>query len=93
MTDQGQQSVLTPEQIDRLEGIFHPFAKSRRERLYGVAPVARFVHYTTAEAALKIILSKRLWMRSTTAMADLREKSKELGLVDRPGRPIRKAPR
>jgi len=33
----------------------------------------RYVHYTTADAALKIIESKRLWMRSTTCMADFRE--------------------
>ena len=31
------------------------------------------MHYTTAEAALKIIDSKRVWMRNTTCMADYRE--------------------
>ena len=34
---------------------------------------ARFVHYTTAEAAAKIITTKRLWMRNTTCMTDYRE--------------------
>ena len=33
----------------------------------------RFVHYTSAEAALGIIKSKRIWMRNTTCMADYRE--------------------
>ena len=33
----------------------------------------KFVHYTSAESALKIIKSKRLWMRNTTCMADYRE--------------------
>ena len=36
-------------------------------------PIARFVHYTSADAALKIIGSKRVWMRNTTCMAHYRE--------------------
>src|SRR5258708_4206351 len=39
----------------------------------GMKPAARFVHYTSAESALKIIESKRVWMRNTTCMADYRE--------------------
>ena len=39
----------------------------------GIKPSARFVHYTSAEAALKIIESKRVWMRNTTCMADYSE--------------------
>ena len=35
----------------------------------------RFAHYTSADAALKIIKSKRLWMRNTTAMVDYSEVS------------------
>ena len=34
---------------------------------------ARFVHYTSAENALKIIQSKRLWLRNTLCMSDFRE--------------------
>jgi len=49
-------------------------ARSQREALYTPdSPWARFVHYTSAESALKIITSKRLWMRNTTCMADYRE--------------------
>ncbi len=33
----------------------------------------RYAHYTSAEAALKIISTKRLWMRSTTCMSDFKE--------------------
>src|SRR5215471_6641558 len=68
-------SPLTQEEVNRLEGIFNPVARSQREALYkpDSPPWAKFVHYTSAEAALKIIESKRLWMRNTTCMADYRE--------------------
>ena len=59
---------------DRLDWIFNPAARLQRETLYTPdSPWARFVHYTSAESALKIITSKRLWMRNTTCMADYRE--------------------
>jgi hypothetical protein len=35
--------------------------------------VARFAHYTSAEAALNIIRSKRIWMRNATCMTDYLE--------------------
>jgi hypothetical protein len=61
----------------RLESIFMPHARTQREAIYmgssGLKPSARFVHYTSAEAALKIIESKRVWMRNTTCMADYSE--------------------
>jgi hypothetical protein len=55
----------------KLESIFMPYANRHREvhRRNG----GRFVHYTSAEIALQIIKSKRLWMRSTTCMSDYRE--------------------
>ena len=66
-----QRSPLSQQQIERPEEIFYPFAKKRREALYTPdKPAPRFVHYTSAESALKIIRSKRLWMRNTTCMAD-----------------------
>jgi hypothetical protein len=34
---------------------------------------ARFVHYTSADSALKIIKSKRIWMRNVKCMSDYRE--------------------
>jgi hypothetical protein len=53
-----------------------PHARKQRDALYadqpdGLAP--RFVHYTSAENALSIIRTKRLWMRNASCMADYRE--------------------
>ena len=55
----------------RLESIFMPYARRQRDLHY--EKQGRFVHYTSAEGALSIIKSKRLWMRNTTCMADYRE--------------------
>lgn len=59
----------------RMEAIFMPDARSRRDKLYLVDPQRqpRFVHYTSADAAISIINRKRVWMRSTTSMVDYRE--------------------
>jgi hypothetical protein len=85
MTNEGQQSGLSPEQIQlaiRLESIFMPHARRQREAAYKQQGKSfdisgkdqlRFAHYTSADAALRIIESKRLWMRNTTCMADYRE--------------------
>lgn len=61
------------EQFARLESIFLPESWARRNVMYPDERPARFVHYTSADAALNIIRAKRLWMRSTTCMADYRE--------------------
>jgi hypothetical protein len=69
----------TPEEFDfahKLGSIFMPYATRQREVLFGDNPnnpPKRMIHYTNAEAALKIITSKRLWMRNTNSMADYRE--------------------
>ena len=57
----------------RLGRIFMPQAHKQSEEFYGSKAAARFVHYTSAEAAINIIRSKRVWMRNTTCMADYRE--------------------
>ena len=60
----------------RLESIFMPRAREQRDELFGNEPRGndpRFVHYTSAENALSIIRTKRLWMRNTTCMSDYRE--------------------
>ena len=70
----------------RLEGIFSPVAKRRRDEWYGNkshSSSARFVHYTSADSALKIISSKRLWMRNTTCMSDYREVQHGFELLNR----------
>jgi len=72
----------------RLERIFMPHARSQREKFYAgpdgePQPVKRFVHYTTAEAALSIIKSKRVLMRNTTCMADYREVQHGFDILNR----------
>jgi hypothetical protein len=60
----------------RLEAIFVPLALEQRNRFLAEQAdpsCLRFVHYTSAKAALSIINSKRLWMRNVTAMDDFRE--------------------
>jgi Protein of unknown function (DUF2971) len=67
------------EDIDReaqLERIFSPFATKQMREFYLKQPnpdEARFVHYTSAEAALRIIQNKRIWMRNVTSMSDYSE--------------------
>jgi len=76
VTDERNESGLTTEQQARLERIFMPDAMRQRAKAgftdENSAPM-RFVHYTSADAAIKIIQSKRLWMRNTMCMADYSE--------------------
>jgi hypothetical protein len=70
--------AISPELMEtllKLEAIFMPHSTARRNVLYEnrTKDYARFVHYTSADAALKIIKSKRVWMRNTTCMSDYRE--------------------
>jgi hypothetical protein len=83
--DAPKRTILTPEliaHVRKLEGIFLPHTFAQREmkrqsdnpgKPLTADNVGRFVHYTSAEAALKIIATKRLWMRSTTCMIDYKE--------------------
>jgi hypothetical protein len=83
MTNEPKDVLTTEERIkliSELEVIFMPQARRQREQAFeslrksGVNDEQlRFVHYTSAEAALSIIRNKRLWMRNTTCMADYRE--------------------
>lgn len=66
----------------KLESIFMPQARRQRDETYGrhtrpgqqvETAHLRFVHYTSAEAALNIIKTKRIWMRNAMCMADYRE--------------------
>ncbi len=61
-----------PEQ-ERLNGIFLPYATRKIHDFYEGRTHARFVHYTSAKAALQIIKSKRIWMRNTNCMVDYSE--------------------
>jgi len=78
MTDQLGPADLPPEVRDTiaLEGIFMPYLRRQRDRAYeglGSSGRLRLAHYTSAEAALKIIRSKRLWMRNARCMSDYSE--------------------
>ena len=59
----------------RLESIFVPHASQHRAKSYQAGqPISkRFIHYTSAEAAIKIITQKRLWLRNIACMSDYRE--------------------
>lgn len=64
----------------KLDSIFMPQGRKQRDNFYrdlqapeGIASAARFVHYTTAAAALSIINHKRIWMRNCLCMADYSE--------------------
>ena len=66
----------------KLEGIFAPQTRELRDKKFisdngpnAPSESARifFAHYTSAEAAIKILRSKRPWMRSTTCMVDFSE--------------------
>lgn len=68
---------MTPDQIafnEKIGGIFMPQSARLIRAAYPSADFhARFAHYTSADVALKIIRSKRLWMRSTSCMSDYME--------------------
>lgn len=88
MTNQPEIPGMTTEQLQlalRLESIFMP--QARRQRFHagfgddlGQEPT-RFVHYTSAEAALNIVKTKRMWMRNTTCMSDYREVQHGLAII------------
>jgi hypothetical protein len=60
----------------RVASIFSPFAVRQIDAFIKKHPGAdhvRFVHYTSADAALHIIRKKRMWMRNVTCMTDVSE--------------------
>jgi hypothetical protein len=66
--------TITPELLEivkKLLPIFFPYHTSRRDRM--IESNGRFVHYTSAENAIKIINTKCVWMRNATCMSDYRE--------------------
>lgn len=57
------------------------FAKQKAEGM--TDEYVRFVHYTSAESALSIIKSKRMWMRNTNCMSDYREVQHGLDILNK----------
>ncbi len=78
---------FTLEQIEhvmKLESIFMPRASRQRKEFYGSQQSkARFVHYTTAEAALNIINTKCMWLRNAKCMSDYSEVQHGLGYLQK----------
>jgi hypothetical protein len=79
--------VTTPEEVEltkRLESIFSPYSVSQMQEYFKKQPDqshVRFVHYTSAEAALRIIEKKRVWMRNVTCMSDYSEVRHGYGIL------------
>lgn len=90
MSEQSPIPGLTFDQyklVMRLEEIFMPEARRQRIKAnFGdettLEPI-RFIHYTSAAAALEIIKSKRIWMRNTTCMIDYKEVQHGLELMQK----------
>ena len=61
---------FTPDQI-RLMEVFFPHALKRQ--IAAESQGTRFVHYTSAEAAVNVLRTKEVWMRKTSCMDDFRE--------------------
>lgn len=59
------------EKAPSLHHIFFPHATEKIEQLKGRN--GRFVHYTSAEAAIKIIGGKEVWLRKSSTMNDFSE--------------------
>ena len=57
------------------------FTKQQLRRYPKREGTAKFVHYTSAENAIKIIESRRIWMRNTQCMSDYREMSHSFDLL------------
>lgn len=62
---------FTEEEIDRLYKIFAP--KLANAQKHAQENNKKFVHYTNAEAAFKIIKNSEVWLRNTTTMNDYSE--------------------
>jgi hypothetical protein len=71
--------MLTPEEVEtnkRIAAIFTPYAVEQAEAYFkqqSEPTHVKFVHYSSAYAALKIIEQKRIWMRNVTCMSDFSE--------------------
>jgi hypothetical protein len=79
MEDSLLEATITPEVREQgilLANIMMPYAMKQTREFFqrnSGQTHGRLVHYTTAEAALNIIRTKRFWMRNTNCMSDYRE--------------------
>ena len=61
------------EELRQLASIFLPHSYKRSLQAYPEKQSAKFAHYTSADAAMQIIETKRFWMRNAMCMADYSE--------------------
>lgn len=70
-------SNLTDHEV-RVRRLFYPHMM---DKLESVGPDSRFVHYSTAEAAVSILTNKEVWLRNTSCMNDFSEVQHGLELL------------
>lgn len=61
---------FTPDHLRTFQ-IFHPYAFDKTARAFGSGQ--RFVHYTSADTALKMFRNREVWMRKSSCMNDFME--------------------
>lgn len=66
--------------IDRLTRIFHPHQMKKRDD--AKKDGLRFIHYTSPDAAMKMIMNEEVWMRKSTTMNDFSEIEHGLACLD-----------
>lgn len=62
---------LSPQDQDRLTHIFFPHIEHKKQEVMSAG--CRFVYYTTADTATKILKSRQIWLRNTAVMNDYSE--------------------
>jgi len=77
MQDFGQPSTDGKSELEKFlkhEQVLLPFLSKSRSKLYGCGEQSRrFIHYTSAESAFKIIKSREFWLRNVRCMNDYLE--------------------
>jgi hypothetical protein len=63
--------MLDDEEQHKLSALFHPYAVDESKRVE--RDNVRFVHYTSAEAAVSILKNRTVWMRDSRVMNDFSE--------------------
>ncbi len=63
--------TLSPQDQDQLTHIFLPYLQEEKRKVMEAG--CRFVYYTTAETATKILQSRQIWLRNTAVMNDYSE--------------------
>lgn len=65
----------------KIAELFHPYAFKRMKHV--VETNMRFVHYTSADVAMRIFITKHVWMRKSSCMNDFMEIEYGMDLLSR----------